>query len=690
MMPLSIQFLAPGFFAGLIFLAIPILIHLFNFRRFKRIDFTNVRFLQEIKEETTKLNKLKHLLILLCRLLAIIFLILAFTKPVIPLAHQNRLKNQKNISVFVDNSFSMEGVSKEGALLEVAKKKAVEIANAYPSSSRFQLLTNDFLAVHQRQLTKDEFIDEIDRIKVSTISKTISQIISRQLDAFNSQATEEKELYLISDFQETTTDIDQIKIDSLAHINFVELPVQSTSNAFIDSCWIESPVVQLNKTIELVVRLSNSGKNNLNNVPVTLKINGTQRAVASCAVAANNSAVVKMSFTISEPGWQKMKISITDQPIIFDDDYYLSFEVKENLNVFSLDGNNVGPHLKALFSTDPFFKYTAVPVNQVDYSVMQSSQVVILNQLKEVSGGLSAELKKFVNNGGTLICFPDTLIDANSYTLAFNDIVGESYYSLKRTKEKVSSLDYKNVLFSDVFDQSTRNQTNLDLPSVNAYYSLNTSITSGRNTLMKLESGATFLADYIVGKGKVYLFTVPLSSSFCNLSQHALIVPILYKMAILSMDLPQNSAIIGEKDELFINENLNLGDDVLHLINDDNKIDIVPQMKIVNGGTQISTNGLLNRAGYYNLINANTTLAVFSFNYNRKESTMKFLNEDELKNMAESAHLTHFSFFKDQGSSLTKKINQLSEGIALWKYCIIIALLAFLAEILIIRIWKTT
>ncbi len=689
-MPLSIQFLAPGFFAGLIFLAIPILIHLFNFRRFKRVEFTNVRFLRELKEETTKLNKLKHLLILICRLLAIAFLVLAFTKPVIPLANQNRLKNQKNISVFVDNSFSMEGVSKEGALLEVAKKKAIEIANAYPSTSRFQLLTNDFLAVHQRQLTKDEFIDEVDRIKVSPISKTVSQVISRQLDAFNLQASEEKELYLISDFQKATTDIDQIKIDSSAHINFVELPVQSTSNAFIDSCWIESPVVQLNKTIELVVRVTNSGEGDLENVPVTLKINGTQRAVASCAVAANNTAVVKMSFTISEPGWQKMKISITDQPIVFDDDYYLSFDVKENLNVISLDGSSAGPHLKALYSNDPFFKYFAVPVNQVDYSVMQNNQVVILNQLKEVSGGLSAELKKFVNNGGTLICFPDTLIDANSYALAFNDIVGESYNSLQRTNEKVSGLDYKNVLFSDVFDQSTKNQTNLDLPNVNAYYSLNTSVTSGRNALMKLESGATFLADYFVGKGKAYLFTVPLNSSFCNLSQHALIVPLLYKMAILSMDMPQNCAIIGEKDELFIKENLNLGDDVLHLINDDNKIDIVPQLKIINGGTQISTNGLLNRAGYYNLMNANVTRAVFSFNYNRKESTMKFLNEDYLNSMAESAHLTDFSFFNDQGSSLTKKINQLSEGIALWKYCIIIALLAFLAEILIIRIWKTT
>jgi hypothetical protein len=689
MLALSIQFLAPGFFAGLIFLAIPILIHLFNFRRYKKVEFTNVRFLRELKEETTKLNKLKHLLILLCRLLAIAFLVFAFTKPVIPLTAEKKLKNQKNISVFVDNSFSMEGVSKDGPLLEVAKKKAIEVASAYPSTARFQLLTNDFLSVHQRLLTKEEFIDEVDRVKVSPVSKTMSQIVARQLDAFNIQANEEKELFIISDFQKSAADINQIKIESLAHLNFIELPVQNSSNAYIDSCWIESPIVQLNKTVELAVRVNNSGEEDLDNVPVTLKINGTQRAVASCAIAAKSSAMVKMSFTIAQPGWQKMKVSITDQPIVFDDDYFLSFNVKENLSVIALDGNNPGPYLRALYANDPFFKFSSVPVNQVDYSVMQNSQVIVLNQLKEISNGLSEELKKFLQKGGSVICFPDSAIDLNSYSPALTSLVGESYSSLIRTNDKVAKLDFKNGIFNDVFDESTKNQTNLDLPKVNAYYSLNTAVASGRNSLMQLESGASFLSEYTVGKGKMYLFTVPLNSAFCNLSQHALIVPLLYKMAILSMNLPQNSAIIGEKDELFVSENISVGDNVLHLTNEENKTDIVPQMKTVNGGIQIATNGLLTKAGYYNLTNANTTYAVFSFNYNRKESNMQFMSEDDLKSKAEESHLTNYAFYNDQGGSLTKKISRLSEGIALWKYCIIIALLAFLAEILIIRIWKT-
>lgn len=689
MMALSIQFLAPGFFAGLLFLAIPILIHLFNFRRYKKVAFTNVRFLKELKEETTKLNKLKHLLILLCRLLAITFLVLAFTKPIIPLTQEKKIENQRNVAVFIDNSFSMESVSKEGALLEVAKKKALEVAAAYPASTRFQLLTNDFLAVHQRLLTKEEFIDEVERIKISPISKSLSQVVSRQLDAFNLQASEEKELYLIADYQKSTADISSIKLDSLAHLNFIELPLQNTANVYIDSCWMDSPILQLNKTVELVVRVNNSGEEDIDNVPVTLKINGTQRAVASCQVAANNSTLVKMSFTISEPGWQKMKVSITDQPIVFDDDYFLSFDVKENLNVISLDGVSSGPYLKALYANDPFFKFSSVPVNQVDYSVMQNSQVIVLNQLKEISNGLAEELKKFLSKGGTIICFPDSSIDFPSYTSALTSLVGESYCFLNRSDDKVAKLDYKSPIFNDVFDPSTKNQSNLDLPKVYAYYQLSNGINSTRNSIMQLESGAAFLADYSIGNGKVYLFTVPLNSEFCPLSKQALIVPILYKMAVLSLHLPQNNAIIGEDDHLFLNEHFASGDNVLHLINEENKIDIVPQVKTVNGGEQISTNGLLNRAGYYNLMNDQSTNAVFSFNYNRKESVMQFLSEEDIKTRAEESHLSDFTFFNNQGGSLTKKISRLSEGIALWKYCILIALLAFLTEIVLIRFWKT-
>src|ERR1041384_2944175 len=101
------KFANPYFLFALLALAIPIIIHLFNFRKFKRVYFTNVRFLKEVKQDTKAKNKLKNLLILCSRLLAILFLVLAFAQPYIPRDNGAVHTGDKVISVYIDNSFSM-------------------------------------------------------------------------------------------------------------------------------------------------------------------------------------------------------------------------------------------------------------------------------------------------------------------------------------------------------------------------------------------------------------------------------------------------------------------------------------------------------------------------------------------------------------------------------------------------------
>ncbi|MBK8505799.1 MAG: BatA domain-containing protein [Saprospiraceae bacterium] len=138
------QFLYPLFLAALATLAIPVIIHLFYFRRYKKVLFTNVRFLKEIKEESSIRSRLKNLLILLCRLLAVLFLVFAFAQPFIK-RDENVKKGQKLISIFVDNSYSMASLSQDAPLLEEAKRKAKELVNAYDLEDRFQIISHDLV-----------------------------------------------------------------------------------------------------------------------------------------------------------------------------------------------------------------------------------------------------------------------------------------------------------------------------------------------------------------------------------------------------------------------------------------------------------------------------------------------------------------------------------------------------------------
>ncbi len=679
-----ISFLTPYFLFALFLIAIPILIHLFNFRKFKKAYFTNVRFLQELKEETTRLSRLKHLLVLACRILAVVFLVLAFAQPIIPLGKAISRSANRSVSIYVDNSFSMEGVMREGTLLDVARRKAREIANAFPASAKFQLLTNDFEAVHQRLFSKDEFLDELDRVKVSPVSRLLSSVIKRQEEALNQVKGDARQSFLISDFQKSTSDFENIKIDSTIGLNVVALPVQPSSNIYIDSCWLESPVVQLNRPVNLFIKISNSSDKDAENIPVRLLVNGSQRAVATTPILAGQSIITSLNFTINTAGWQSAEVQITDHPITFDDSYFLSFEVKEKLKVLSIDGHQTGPYLTALFGKDDYFIFNKSASGQVDYSQLPLQDLVILNEVPTISSGLKEELTKFLKSGGSVVVFPDSLADLTTYNSFLN---GDGLMPVISTIDKVEKVDKKNPIFTDVFDNDKKSAEAIDYPVSLKHFPLSKG-SSSRLVLMQLQGGDPFLTEYTVGKGTIYLFTVPLNPGFSNLARHAMIVPVLYKMALLSIRQPAFSYTLGQELPIELDRVTIGSDETFHLVNKSLKVDLIPSHRTVAGGIQINTSGQIAQAGVYELNSAQGLASLIAFNYDRKESVLTYLTTDEISAKADAAHLNQMQFFKPNAADLTKTLNQMTEGIPLWKYCIILTLFFLLAETLILRFWK--
>ena len=167
------KFLYPQFLYALAAILIPIIIHLFNFRKFKTVYFSNVRFLKDIKKETKAHSQLKHLLILLSRILAISALVFAFAQPYIPV-NNTIIHDKYAVSIYIDNSFSMNAENENGQLLSIAKDKARIITESYKSTDDFNILTNDLKGKHQRIINKKLILDEIDEIESSPNLNLIS------------------------------------------------------------------------------------------------------------------------------------------------------------------------------------------------------------------------------------------------------------------------------------------------------------------------------------------------------------------------------------------------------------------------------------------------------------------------------------------------------------------------------------
>ncbi|MFC2176575.1 BatA domain-containing protein, partial [Bacteroidota bacterium] len=316
------NFAYPEFLFALTAVSIPIVIHLFNFRRFKKVYFSDIRFLKNVEIETRSKNQLRNLLILLTRMLAITCLVLGFAQPVIPTSNSQQSSASKNVIVYVDNSFSMNAAGENGSLLQEAIAKSIEVASAYSGSASLKLLTNDFAAQHNRNLTIEEFKSEAAAMHPSPQARNLEDIIARALSATDS--TDAVSLYIISDLQkhQSLSDLTLSNYKSNIYI----LPVQSKieSNIYIDSCWFESPVRLPEQADALQVRIKNAGENEVENLSVRLLINGIQRSVSTATIGAENFEVVELPFTNAKTGLQLAKVELDDYPITYDNSYNLS------------------------------------------------------------------------------------------------------------------------------------------------------------------------------------------------------------------------------------------------------------------------------------------------------------------------------------------------------------------------------
>lgn len=689
------KFANPYFLFALLALAIPILIHLFNFRKFKRVYFTNVRFLKEVRQDTKARNKLKNLLILTCRLLAVLFLVLGFAQPFIPKENAAVRAGEKIVSVYIDNSFSMDAVGKNGTLLDEAKKNAKEIVAAYKPSDRFQLLTNDFEGRHQRIVNREEFLELVDEVQSGPAVRTLSEVVKRQQDAIGNAegiSAGNKQAFLISDFQKTTADFAAIKSDTAIRFRPVQVTAQNRNNIYLDSVWFTNPVRQLNTPEALHIRIRSRSDQAMENVPMRLYVNGQAKTPSSFSIEPNGVTDTVIYFTIREPGLQQGLIEINDYPVTFDDRFYFSFNVQKSIPVLAINPENKNSealakdsYLKTLFNTDSVFVFTESEETKIDYKGLGTHSFIILNSLQSISSGLATELKKFIESGGSVFVFPGANADLQSYREFLSPLGVNSFEKADTARTVVDNLYFSHPLYTGVFE---KNNGNLDLPVAYDHYKISSLTRSTQEPLMRLRNGDIFASSFRAGKGSVYLCAVPLDDSWSNFPRHAIFVPTLYQAALFSQPQRNLFYTIGSNENVDLGEVGVIGENVFHLSDPSKNFDVIPAHSVIDGRTILDLHRQVNQPGNYLVKLGNDQIAGIAFNYNRKESDLSTLTNDEIVTAYTTAKLTNFSLLENDSKGLTSALTEIDYGIRLWKICIWLVLAFLLAEILLIRFWR--
>ena len=673
------QFIYPAFLLGLLSLAIPYIIHLFHFRRYQKVFFSNVQFLKNIQQQQSSKKNLKKRLILLTRMLALAFLVLAFARPYIPSKQNTSLGKQHVVSVFVDNSYSMLTVNREGTLLDEARTRAKEIAAAYSLNDRFQLLTQDFEGRHQRLLNREEFNDEVDKIKVSPQSRTLQQIVNRQQSLLSIQHGDVSSIYVLSDFQQNLFNGHPVKTEGTAGLNLVRLKATSLPNVAVDSIWLLSAVHRPAESEKLVVRLHNYADEKAEKVPLKLLINGAQKALGSFTIDKRAVQNDTLSFSGLQAGWQHAEITLEDNPVNFDNQFYFTFKVQQQMPVLLVDGGTPNKYIQAVFNTDPFFNPQAVHYGNVDYARLETYPMVVLSDIKSISTGLSQQLKTYVNKGGTLLVFPANGADIASYQSLLQPL-GAPYPEKEITeKAKVSALNLQSPVFKNTFEQLPQNP---DLPAISKYYQLSQATNSGES-LMELPGKKIFFGDYSAHGGKVYVSAVPLLDDYSNLAHHALFVPLMFRIALLSGHDSPLFYTIG-RDESVELPPVQASDKQLLKLSMGQQT-IIPDVRQQEGSTLLYFSDQVHEPGLYQLKKQDSTVATLAFNNNRSESDLTYLDDAALKAQTGSSGNT---LIVNSGPTLKDAVVNANRGIELWKLCIILGLISLAAEILLIRFYQ--
>ncbi|MGB5356449.1 MAG: BatA domain-containing protein [Eudoraea sp.] len=635
----------PELFWALFLLLIPILIHLFQLRKYRNTPFTNVKLLQKVVSQTRKSSILKKWLLLFTRLLILLGLILAFTQPYLA---NKAINFEKEMVIYLDNSFSMQARSNNITSLENAIQ---ELINSVPEDMVFSLFTNDELFP---EATMKGLRDRLLSLNYTPEQLDINEIMLKGKNLFSKSDNTIKNLVLVSDFQNRSEETLLDSKDSIS-LHIAQMRVEDLINVSIDSVYLKE--INLS-TLELWVKISSN--NSIGSTPVSLF--NEDILIAKTAAKFDDSNNSEVVFTLPANESIQGTIQILDAGLAYDNEYFFTINKKERIKVLSI-GDEDAEFLNRIFTNDEFiFKNTNL--KNLNYSELANQNLLVLNELKSLSNSLVKAIKAFLNEGGNLIVIPamdGNLVDYNGLTA---DILSTNYLTPILEERSITTINFEHPLYKNVF---TKNVQNFQFPKVNGHFK----IKSNAAPILSLQDGSPFL----IGDNGVYLFTAPISGENSNFKSSPLIVPTLYSIGTNSLQLSKLFFRIGQNSEVDVQASLGQ-DNVLKVLNTD--FEFIPNQVRYANRTSLKFFENPKKDGIYAVSNGEKTYQYLAFNYSREESDLVYTNMDLLQN----------GFVKPNLSEIFKNIEKDLSITELWKWFIIFAMIFMLCEVLIQKFIK--
>ena len=678
------NFLYPNMLWCLFALAIPIIIHLFNFRRHKIVYFSNTATLKTIEQENAKTKKLKYIIALIMRMLFIAGLVFAFAYPYNP---EQKLKTDDAdnlVAVYIDNSMSMHSQSSEISLIEDARTSARKMVSNISPSQRFVLLTNSRQLDNEYPMNQDEMLMSIDAMQTEASPLMFNNLYENLQMIMKRNGFKSASLFMYSDFQENMMNMDGLVADSAIQIVAMPLKSDYQQNIYIDTVWLSSPILQKDLANEINVRIVNESDKEIKGLPVNFEINGKALAFNTIDIHANGKNEVSMQFIIDSNNHGDIlgrdaihrissmaTVSINDFPITFDDTYNFVLNVRPIIKIVELGGGE--SPIATLFSNDSLFDYHAIDPRRIDQQYLTDCQMIIVDGDANLNETMWQEIIDFANDGGSVVVFPSEESERSVNSEFSDDTLS------------VSTIASQHDFFSDIF---VNIPNNADLPKVYMHVQIDNKHFDNTLTLISLQNGTSFFTLSKVGNGNIFSFASQLGKDWTNFADNSLFVPIMYKIAMLGGQMNRLSYTLGIDKDIAIAGLTAFSEGDIHIRDEKGDFEMIPMVEMRNNRALVRLYDELPGAGLYTINKGDDVIETTAWNENRKESKMEFLDREEVDKILKNNGLNVLAVMKADEIHSDDVMEMMVRRSMMWKSFIILALISLLIEILVLRFWK--
>ncbi len=684
------HFLYPNVLWGLCALAIPLIVHLFNFRRTRKVYFSNVALLRSVDTRISAFRKLKHFLVMLARMLFIACVVLAFAQPVRKATGNRDLPPGIN-GIYLDNSQSMQDIRENKRLLDLAVIKVDELLSLLNRTSNNQLSTNDFDGQDQFVSSAAKVRDRLTTVAFSETGRDLAQVYKRQRSiALKHNPSGRNHFFWFSDFQKSTAgDLSALRVDTSDVVHLIPVTGKATRNVFVDTLWLNVPFVREMQNNVLSVKVFNSGSQAVEKLPLKLYMDDVQISTSSVDLPANSYGTARFNFTVNARGLHRGRVSFDDQPVTFDNDYYFTLDASPAIRILHLYGQRgTQNYIGKIFSNDSLFVYKAYSIENFNPGEIQNADLVVLEGISNLDGERKSVIESFLNEGGDVALIPSSLVSPVSLQeflapYGVRNLQADNHVPNEAGMYEIAQPEGESPFFEDVFEKGSHNRL-MSLPR--AYPKLRWEGVAER--ILSLKNGRPFLTRTRAGEGNLYLFASPLSREYGNFAEHALYVPVFFRMAYLSGKADRLAYNFSEGHvQLYMPEAPKNA--VYKLKNKD--LELIPVQNL-RGKTLILTlpksselqNNQVLGSGIYELEINGKAVKSLALNHSRTESYMDaWLPEELEKAFAEQPNVKVYEDVEE--GQFIEAFRESSLDKPYWKIFIIGAIFFLLAEILLAR-----